>query len=72
MRTGTDNPPVPEHDPALVLHYYRGGGSQMTNAERRAYAKNEGINGAACQPCQQSQGAEMSKFSKAIKRNLGL
>ncbi|NEA65615.1 ricin-type beta-trefoil lectin domain protein [Streptomyces sp. SID12488] len=72
MRTGTANPPVPEHDPALVLHYYRGGGSAMTNAERRAYAKNDGINGAACQPCQQSQGAEMAKVSKAIKRNLGL
>ncbi|MFJ3907307.1 RHS repeat-associated core domain-containing protein [Streptomyces vinaceus] len=72
MAKGTANPPVPEHEPALVLHYYRGGGSSMTNAERRAYAKNEGINGAACGPCQKSQGAEMTKVSKAIKRNLNL
>ncbi len=44
----------------------------MTNAERRAYAKDEGINGAACGPCQKSQGGMMAKVSKAIKRNLGL
>ncbi|MCY0934721.1 LamG-like jellyroll fold domain-containing protein [Streptomyces sp. H34-S4] len=72
MARGTAHAPVPEHDPPLVLHYYRGGGSGMTNAERRAYAKNDGINGAACQVCQRSQGAEMAKVSKAIKRNLGL
>ncbi|GHE54096.1 hypothetical protein GCM10014715_03780 [Streptomyces spiralis] len=72
METGTDHAPAPEHDPPLVLHYYRGGGSEMTNAERRAYARNDGINGATCQACQRSQGAEMAKVSKAIKRNLGL
>ncbi|MFJ6984412.1 MULTISPECIES: polymorphic toxin-type HINT domain-containing protein [unclassified Streptomyces] len=72
MTSGTAHAPVPEHDPPLVLHYYRGGGSGMTNAERRAYARNDGINGAACQVCQRSQGAEMAKVSKAIKRNLGL
>ncbi|MEU9704815.1 polymorphic toxin-type HINT domain-containing protein [Streptomyces sp. NPDC047981] len=72
MTSGTAHAPVPEHDPPLVLHYYRGGGSEMTNAERRAYARNDGINGAACQVCQRSQGAEMAKVSKAIKRNLGL
>ncbi|MGW1268551.1 ricin-type beta-trefoil lectin domain protein [Streptomyces sp. NPDC002491] len=72
MGAGTTHAPVPEHDPPLVLHYYRGGGSAMTNAERRAYAKNDGINGAACQPCQRSQGAEMAKVSKVIKRKLGL
>ncbi|WP_265868013.1 ricin-type beta-trefoil lectin domain protein [Streptomyces sp. SKN60] len=72
MTSGTAHAPVPEHDPPLVLHYYRGGGSEMTNAERRAYARNDGINGAACQACQRSQGAEMAKVSKAIKRNLRL
>jgi RHS repeat-associated protein len=72
MTSGTAHAPVPEHDPPLVLHYYRGGGSEMTNAERRAYARNDGINGAACQVCQRSQGAEMAKVSKAIKRRLGL
>ncbi|GKQ40383.1 hypothetical protein ALMP_69090 [Streptomyces sp. A012304] len=72
MTSGTAHAPVPEHDPPLVLHYYRGGGSEMTNVERRAYARNDGINGAACQVCQRSQGAEMAKVSKAIKRNLGL
>ncbi|MEU5164422.1 polymorphic toxin-type HINT domain-containing protein [Streptomyces sp. NPDC020875] len=72
MASGTAHSPVPEHDPPLVLHYYRGGGSEMTNAERRAYARNDGINGAACWPCQRSQGAEMAKVSKAIKRNLRL
>lgn len=72
MTSGTAHAPIPEHDPPLVMHYYRGGGSEMTNAERRAYAREEGINGAACQVCQRSQGAELAKVSKAIKRNLGL
>ncbi|MGK5448634.1 polymorphic toxin-type HINT domain-containing protein [Streptomyces radiopugnans] len=72
MTTGTAHAPVPEHDPPLVLHYYRGGGSGMTDAQRRAYARNDGINGSACKTCQRSQGAEMAKVSKAIKRNLGL
>ncbi|MEU5343997.1 ricin-type beta-trefoil lectin domain protein [Streptomyces sp. NPDC020766] len=72
MTSGTAHAPVPEHDPPLVLHYYRGGGSAMNDAERRAYARNDGINGAACQVCQRSQGAEMAKVSKAIKRYLGL
>ncbi|GAB4102018.1 hypothetical protein GCM10028790_10360 [Micromonospora taraxaci] len=72
MTSGTPHAPVPEHDPPLVLHYYRGGGSEMTNAERRAYARDDGINGAACKVCQLAQGAEMAKVSKAIKRNLGL
>ncbi|NEA38807.1 hypothetical protein G3I42_05905 [Streptomyces sp. SID11385] len=72
VTAGTAHAPVPEHDPPLVLYYYRGGGSAMTNAERRAYARNDGINEAACQVCQRSQGAEMAKVSKAIKRNLEL
>ncbi|WP_233533875.1 RHS repeat-associated core domain-containing protein [Kitasatospora sp. SolWspMP-SS2h] len=72
MAKGTPHAPVPEHEPALVLHYYRSGGSEMTNAERRAYARDDGINGAACRVCQLSQGAEMTKVSKAIKKNLGL
>ncbi|MFI8459250.1 RHS repeat-associated core domain-containing protein [Kitasatospora sp. NPDC085464] len=72
MVSGTRYAPVPEHDPPLVLHYYRGGGSAMTNAERRAYARDDGINGTACRVCQTSQGAEMAKVSKAIARNLGL
>ncbi|MGW1978880.1 RHS repeat-associated core domain-containing protein [Streptomyces sp. NPDC001889] len=72
MVSGTANAPVPEHDPPLVLHYYRGGGAAMTNKQRRAYAKNDGINGAACRVCQTAQGAEMSKVSKTIKRKLNL
>ncbi|MFF3565725.1 polymorphic toxin-type HINT domain-containing protein [Streptomyces sp. NPDC002574] len=72
MISGTATRPVPEHDPPLLLHYYRFGGSEMTDAERRAYARTEGISGAACWQCQKEQGLEMMKVSIAIARNLGL
>ncbi|MBS2553446.1 hypothetical protein KGQ19_42000 [Catenulispora sp. NL8] len=71
METGTPTAPIPEHDPPLVIHYYLEGGAHLTKAERVAAAQTN-INGAVCKRCQNQQGAEMAKISKAINKNLGL
>lgn len=64
--SGTSAAPSPQHDPALVVHYYEHGGAQMTSAERRAYAQSpEAFDGTRCAHCQQVEGAAMSRYSRA-------
>lgn len=72
MISGTPTQPVPEHDPELGIHYYFRYGWQMTNAERRDYAKNLGINGARCRTCQSNQGGRLSGALKNLADAFGL
>lgn len=71
MTPGTKQAPIPEHEPPLMFHYYLYGGKDMSEADRKAYAKS-GINGSACATCQRQQGADMSKISKRIVDEFGL
>ena len=71
MISGTRTAPIPEHNPALALHYYLEGGSQMSQAER-IQAAQEGIDGANCATCQRRQGASISAIVKAINKALGI
>ena len=66
--SGTTTAPSPQHDPALVKHYYEGGGKNMTPQERAAYARSpESLNGTQCLTCQRREGAELSRYSMEQK-----
>ncbi|MBP3220723.1 MAG: MafB family polymorphic toxin [Neisseriaceae bacterium] len=66
--SGTSTAPSPQHEPPLVKHYYEHGGSQMTPAQRKEYAKNEGINGTQCLTCQRKEGGKLSQYAKNKKK----
>ena len=66
--SGTSTAPSPQHEPPLVKHYYEYGGSNMTTAERKAYAQNEGIKGTQCLTCQRKEGGRLSKYAKDKKK----
>lgn len=71
--SGTRTAPSPEHEPALVKHYYERGGWRMTDAERRAYAASQrAFNGSICHRCQTSQGGTLANYAKMQKRELNL
>lgn len=69
--SGTNTAPSPQHDPPLVKHYYENGGHAMSDAERRAYAKDEGINGTQCITCQRKEGRSLMEYSREIAKELG-
>jgi hypothetical protein len=72
MISGTPTQPEPEHNPPLVEHYYEHGGHEMTDEERRAYARSEeGIDGSSCKTCQRKQGAALSRKSRGYKKQYG-
>ena len=57
MKSGTATAPQAQHHPALSDHYNQHGGSKMTSAQRREYARSQGsISGAQCKTCQQIEG----------------
>ncbi len=63
MKSGTKTAPTAEHQPTLKSHYYEKGGSKMTPAERRAYARSSKAmqKDAVCKTCQSKQGAAEAK-----------
>ncbi|MHB1077177.1 RHS repeat-associated core domain-containing protein [Thiobacillus sp.] len=69
--SGTNTAPSPQHNPPLVKHYYENGGHAMSDAERRAYAKDEGINGTQCITCQRKEGRSLMDYSREIAKELG-
>lgn len=73
MVSGTDTAPIPEHSPPLVEHYYEHGGWQMTPEGARAYARSaDAFDGAMCASCQASQGGQLSRYSRMMKKLFGL
>jgi hypothetical protein len=72
MISGTRTQPEPEHNPPLVEHYYEHGGHEMTDEERRAYARSEeAIDGSSCKTCQRKQGATLARKSRGFKKQYG-
>jgi hypothetical protein len=73
MISGSETTPIPEHDPALVEHYYEHGGWQMTPDEARSYARSaDAFNGAMCAACQAAQGGHLSWYSRSMRDRYGL
>jgi hypothetical protein len=69
----------PDHDPPLVKRYYEGDpaigekpGYLQTPEERRASATDRNRMQRSTLPAQRKQGAEMSKYSRSKKKELGL
>ena len=68
----------PDHDPPLVKRYYEGDpstgekpGYQMTPSERRASAQDRSRMKPSTREEQNSQGGQMSKYSKEMKKKYG-
>ena len=68
----------PDHDPPLVKRYYEGDpntgekpGYQMTPSERRASAQDRSRMKPSTRAEQNSQGGQMSKYSKEMKKKYG-
>lgn len=69
--SGTATAPVAQHEPPLMEHYYGHGGSAMTDAERRIYARSEAaFNGTMCHRCQRVEGAKLARESRRIRQEL--
>lgn len=73
MVSGTRHAPVPEHRPELVVHFYEHGGWRLDRDQARAYARGaDAFDGAMCARCQAAQGAAASRYSRQMKKLLGL
>jgi RHS repeat-associated protein len=63
MVSGTKTAPQVQHDPPLSVMHYEGGGSNMTAAEKKAYANSEtSMNGANCAQCQKQEGGAQRQY----------
>jgi hypothetical protein len=63
MVSGTKTAPQVQHDPPLSVTHYEGGGSNMTAAEKKAYANSEtSMNGANCAQCQKQEGGAQRQY----------
>ena len=63
MVSGTKTAPQVQHDPPLSVKHYEGGGSNMTAADKKAYANSEtSLNGANCAQCQKQEGGAQRQY----------
>jgi len=71
MLSRTPTAPSPQHEPPLSKHYYLYDGWQMSDAQRRAYAKSPAsLNGAVCISCQRSEGGTLAWCSRSVRQLL--
>jgi hypothetical protein len=71
MRSGTKHAPSPQHEPPLFHHFERYGGRQMTQQQRRDYARSgESLSGAVCRLCQNREGARLAAESRRLRAKM--